>query len=497
MRLVRDNPHAVVLEEGVVLDGYTVEGVDDAHAGPEMRYAVTGPGGERATLHLSRRPFADRKERTRFRRLAELRARFTHPAAIEVSDLGEHAGHPYLVTEPHEKARTFGDLLAGEAPLEPRRLVAMLEPVAEALDLAHDQGLVHQGLGGESLLLAGEDRLVLDSFALFELGGESAWTTVQRSDLRYRAPEQVRAEELGASGNVYSLAALIVHGLTGEPPYTGDRLALNYAHLMEAPPRISRRMPGIDPAIDAVIARALAKEPENRPRSASQLLALVSMALDVPASLDAAEPPAEAPRRHAPAENGAGRGHRLRTTGHASEPAFPPSAMSGVTTPTPTAPRATSLRSTLSPAGVAPAAAPRRRTRLRAAAAVALAIAAALSGGALAVALDPLGGDEPRAEAPAAAAAAWNRLDSQRAELRAELAGADTPQEQAEIAGRLVSAYDQAARAAGPGAQAREARAVRDAYALLAASAEAGDETGYAEASQAIAAGEQRLQARR
>jgi serine/threonine-protein kinase len=496
MKLVRDKPQAVVLEEGAALDGYAVGGVDEAHAGPEMRYAVTAPGGERATLHLSRRPFADKQERARFRRLAELRVAFTHPAAIEVSDLGEHAGHPYLVTEPYETARTFADLLADEAPLEPGRLVAMLEPVAGALDLAHGQGLVHQGLGAESLLLAGDDRLLLDSFALFELGGESAWTTVQRSDLRYRPPEQVRAEALASSGNVYSLAALIVHGLTGEPPYSGDRLALNYAHLMEPPPRISRRIPGLDPAIDPVIARALAKEPADRPGSARQLLALVAMALGVSTDLAAPEPPPEAPPRQAAAENGAGRTTRPRTTGRASEPAFPPTAMSGVSTPMPAAARATSLRSALSPAGVAPAGEARRGSRLRAAAAVALAVAAAVCGGALAVALDPFE-DEPRAAAPSPAAAAWERLDTQRADLRAELAAADTPQEQAEIAGSLASAYDQAARAVGPGAQAVAARAVSDAYTQLAAAAEAGNEPGYGLASAAIAQAEQRLQSRR
>src|SRR5688500_13504813 len=122
MRLLAKKPQALVLDEGAVLDGHTVERADDAHAGPELRYAVTAPGGARATLHLSRRPFADREERARFRRLAALRVAFTHPAAIEVSGFGEHIGHPYLVTEAYDRARTFGDLLEDEAPLEPERL---------------------------------------------------------------------------------------------------------------------------------------------------------------------------------------------------------------------------------------------------------------------------------------------------------------------------------------------------------------------------------------
>jgi serine/threonine-protein kinase len=443
MKLLTKKPQALMLDEGAVLDGYVVEGIDDAHAGPELRYAVSGPGGVHATLLMSRRPFADRHERARFRRLAALRVRFSHPAAIEVRDFGEHANHPYIVAEPHDSERTFGDLLAEQAPLDPGRLIAMLAPIAAALDVAHGQGLVHQGLGSDSLLLGGHDSLLLDSFALFEVGGESAFTTAERADLRYRPPEQVRAAPMGPSGNVYALAALMVHALTGEPPYSGNRFALNYAHLVEPPPELSKRAPALDPAIDTVIARALAKEPARRPSSATALLAQVASALGtaaVPQTAGAATPTAPAPRR---------------------------------------------------------ASAPRgRRISPRGAIAVGAAVAA-LCGGMLALAVDPFGDDAPSAPPRPAAADVWKRLDAERADLRARLATADAPQEQAELGRRLASAYDDAARAAGPGAQAREARAVRDAYAWLAASAEAGHEPGYVQASEAIAATEQRLQARR
>jgi hypothetical protein len=141
-------------------------------------------------------------------------------------------------------------------------------------------------------------------------------------------------------------------------------------------------------------------------------------------------------------------------------------------------------------------ASPRPTRRFGRAAIVIVAVLAAVGGGALALALDPFGGDSPRAETPSAAAA-WSRLDDEQARLRTELAAAETPQEQTEIAGRLADAYDTAARAAGPGEQARAARAVSDAYAALAAAAAAGEESGYAQASEDIARAEQQLQARR
>jgi len=124
------------------------------------------------------------------------------------------------------------------------------------------------------------------------------------------------------------------------------------------------------------------------------------------------------------------------------------------------------------------------------------AVIAVLCGSVLALVLDPFGGEEPRAQ-PSSPAAVWNRLDAERADLRAELAAAKTPQEQADVARRIAGAYGDAARKAGNGEQADAARAAGHAYADLAAFAEAGEKSGYAQASDAVAQAEQRLQARR
>jgi hypothetical protein len=475
MRLAAKKPQSLALDEGAMLDGYTVERVESTGAASALCYVVTAPGGDRAKLHLSRRPFADREERARFRRLATLRADFVHPAAIEVIAFGEHMGHPYLVTEPYESARTFGDMLEDEAPLDPQRLVDLLQPVALALDLAHSQGLVHEAFGGDSLLIVAGDWLLLDSFALFELGGESPWTTVARADLRYRAPEQIRAEPLGPGANVYSLAALIVHALTGEPPYSGDRIALEYAHATQPAPSVSERAPELDPAIDDVIDRALAKWPAWRPSSATQLLAQVAEALDVETSLPPAELPAfEETLPAEPAELAAFEDTLLAEPAQLTRAVDAPDHWR------------------LAAAGESH----RARPRSLAARIAICVVVAAVCGGALALALDPFGGDAPRTQRPSTAAV-WNRLDAERADLRAELAAAKTPQEQADLAGRIAAAYEDAARAAGPGGQARAARAVRDAYTDLAAAAVAGEKSGYSQASDAIAQAEQRLQARR
>jgi serine/threonine-protein kinase len=179
---------------------------------------VRTTAGDPATLVMARRALANRQERARFELQAGLRTAFTHPAALEVLDFGEHAGRPYFVTEPLPE-RTLGDLLRYAAPLDPARALSILAPVASALDAAHMFGLVHQALGTDTLLLTQDGRVLLDWFALFETGEESEWWGVGGwGDLRYRPPEQLRSVPLEPSGNVYSLAAVVVHALTGEPP---------------------------------------------------------------------------------------------------------------------------------------------------------------------------------------------------------------------------------------------------------------------------------------
>ena len=98
---------------------------------------------------------------------------------------------------------------------------------------------------------------------------------MQLDDVRYRAPEQMLGEPLGPAANVYSLAALVVHVLTGAPPYQGPRPAVTYGHLAQPPPLVSERAPNLGAAVDEVIAWGMAKDPSERPRSATALLKAV------------------------------------------------------------------------------------------------------------------------------------------------------------------------------------------------------------------------------
>jgi hypothetical protein len=465
---------------GAVVDGYTVERELHGHPAAELRYAVFGPDGSPGTLTASLHRYTKRGESTRFRRLAERRAQLRHPAAIRVRAIAEHGGHPILVTDAYPE-RTFADVLEGEAPLPPERVVAMLAPVADALDIAVSHSLVHRNLNGHSLLLADGDRLLLDTFGLLTDADAPARTVAGARSLRYRPPEQAAGEPLGRTANVYSLAALVVHALRGAAPYENERRTVLYsaeaeepsrgrvvgrriahavtgssrfgagpqailhARLTPVPLRVSEQMPHLGKAIDAVLARGMAADPAKRQASATDLMSDVAEALGV-----AWQDPAA---------------------------------------PVPARPRLQLVTERMHPVPHVPAPATGGGRRWLAAAGVAAALALGAVG---ALALAPFGHDEA-APVRAATPATWSALDDQRAGLREELAAARTPNAQASPAARLAGLYVTAARADGPPALRAAAGEAGSAYARLAAAAANDDASGYAEAAQAVERAEARL----
>jgi hypothetical protein len=320
--------------------------------------------------------------------------------------------------------------------------------VAAALDGAAAAGLVHQTLGADSLLMGDDGGLELDSFGLFAGRAGPAWNGAQPADVRYQPPEQARGEAPRPESNVYSLAAIIVHALTGEPPFGGDLAVAAYAHAVKAPPRVSDRVAGLPAEIDDVLAWGMAKEPAARPRSATELLRAAEAAL----------------------------GTRVVSAALGRGPA----------------PRVPKLAPPVAPSAEPPAQPGERR---RAAAVLAGAVAVAAACGAIAaVALDPLGDDEPPA-APVRSpeTGLWEDVADRRAELREELAAARTPQAQAAAATELAGVYDRAAESARPSRLTGAARSAAAAYGALAGAAEAGDEAAFADAGEAAVAAERRI----
>jgi serine/threonine protein kinase len=441
------------VEEGTRVGGYKITRLVGPRGTAEFVYDARARDGTHVSVVVSAAPLGDRDDRARFRRLARLRAQIDHPGLLRVHRYGEHAGAPYVVTDPYPRA-TLCDVLRGR-PLSPERTLKILTPAAEALDLCHGVGLVHQDLTDKSLLLDG-DKLLLDTFGVTAPGREEIWGGgIAARDFYYATPEGMRGDPLVAASNVYSLAALLVHLITGRPPYEGPQMTLAYAHLAEPPPRPSERMARLGDRFDGVIAWGMAKEPYRRPPSATALIAAAADALDVtqPATRTGlVELARSAARARAP--SGRSKVDRRRSKSRTDSRAG----------------RLPVAVSTLAVLGVA-----------------------AVSGVVAGVITNPFDTDSSARSAPSPDARVIARLDDRRAKLRAELADALLPQEQSAAAAALASSYDEVAKRAKSMPVVRAAGVAGSAYARLSAAAEAGDPAEFAAASQAVEGAENRF----
>jgi len=210
----------------------------------------------------------------RFGREVRLAASIDHPNVVPVYGAGEQDGRLYLLMR-YVDGTDLHRLIGRAGRLEPSRAAAIVAQLAAGLDAAHASGLVHRDVKPANVLLTGtEDHVYLTDFGLtVEISADSRMTTTGHwiGSVDYMSPEQLRAEPVDARTDVYALGGVLYAALTGEAPFRRQTVPQTIAaHLDDAPPRPSAHAP-VDRALDAVIARALAKDPADRYRSAGDL----------------------------------------------------------------------------------------------------------------------------------------------------------------------------------------------------------------------------------
>jgi serine/threonine-protein kinase len=259
---------------GRQIAGYTVEGVL-GRGGMGVVYVARQRYPERqVALKLLNATIADDPAfRERFLREARAAAAIEHPHILPVYDAGEADGVLYLVTRLID-GRDLSSVLRLDAPLEPDRAAEIVAQIASALDAAHARGLVHRDVKpGNILVTRPGDRE--EEFCYLTDFGVSAWTSDPATTLtetggmvgtlNYIAPEQVEGSRAEPASDVYSLGCVLVECVTGEPPFSGRGPAATlYAHLHDAPPRVSSGRAGVPTRLDDVVDRALAKDPSQR-----------------------------------------------------------------------------------------------------------------------------------------------------------------------------------------------------------------------------------------
>jgi serine/threonine-protein kinase len=217
----------------------------------------------------------DDRFRERFLRESQLAASIDHPHIVPIYEAGEVDGQLYIAMR-YVEGSDLKRLLREEGALEPRRALQLLTQLADALDAAHERGLVHRDVKPSNALLDSAAHLYLADFGLTKSASDrSALTITGRiiGTVDYAAPEQIEGKPVDGRADVYSLGCLLYECVTGEVPFLRDsELAVLWGHVHESPPKASERNPHLPRPIDSVIARALAKSPEKRYETCGDLI---------------------------------------------------------------------------------------------------------------------------------------------------------------------------------------------------------------------------------
>jgi eukaryotic-like serine/threonine-protein kinase len=203
----------------------------------------------------------------RFRREAQAAARLNHPNVVGVYDSGSDDGTHYIVME-YIEGRTLADFLAKGGRLEPTKAVEITMHIADALEAAHAQGVIHRDIKTGNVMVTRSGVVKVMDFGIARIA-EGADNVTQTAAVlgtaSYLSPEQAQGRPVDARSDLYSLGVVLYEMLTGEPPFTGDTaMAVAYRHVHETPPPPSSKNMDVPAALDAVVMRALAKNPANR-----------------------------------------------------------------------------------------------------------------------------------------------------------------------------------------------------------------------------------------
>ncbi len=229
----------------------------------------------------------DQTFQARFRREAQSAASLNHPSIVAVYDTGEDntgGTHvPYIVME-YVDGRTLRELLREDRRLLPERALEITDGVLRALDYSHRNGIVHRDIKPGNVMLTRDGKIKVMDFGIARAVSDAQATMTQTAQVigtaQYLSPEQARGERVDARSDLYSTGCLLYELLTGRPPFLGDSpVAIAYQHVRENPVPPSRVDPEVPQWADAIVLRAMAKDPRDRYQSAAEMRQDIQRAL--------------------------------------------------------------------------------------------------------------------------------------------------------------------------------------------------------------------------
>ncbi|MGW4593918.1 Stk1 family PASTA domain-containing Ser/Thr kinase [Streptomyces sp. NPDC004457] len=224
----------------------------------------------------------------RFRREAQSAASLNHPAIVAVYDTGEDyidgVSIPYIVME-YVDGSTLRELLHSGRKLLPERAMEMTIGILQGLEYAHRSGIVHRDIKPANVMLTRNGQVKVMDFGIARAMGDAGMTMTQTAAVigtaQYLSPEQAKGEQVDARSDLYSTGCLLYELLTVRPPFVGDSpVAVAYQHVREEPQPPSVFDPEITPEMDAIVLKALVKDPNYRYQSADEMRADIEACLD-------------------------------------------------------------------------------------------------------------------------------------------------------------------------------------------------------------------------
>jgi len=216
---------------------------------------------------------------SRFRREAQAAAGLNAPSVVAVYDTGEDQVDgltvPYIVME-LVPGQTVRDLLRSGQKLMPRRCLEIVDGVLDALDYSHRNGIIHRDVKPANVMLTPDGSVKVMDFGIARAVADVSSTITQTAAVlgtaQYLSPEQAQGGSVDARSDVYSSGCLLYELLSGRPPFVGDSaVAVAYQHVRETPPPPSAFNAELTPDADAIVMKALAKNPDNRYQSAREM----------------------------------------------------------------------------------------------------------------------------------------------------------------------------------------------------------------------------------